>query len=89
MTDLHQLWFALDARLSALLQNLPWMPQADRDAIRDYIDHNEFGLALELLINTVADLGQSLPDDQHLEVAELAGLMGMPASVLQPLKPSK
>jgi hypothetical protein len=86
MTDLRQHWKALEDRLSLLLQNMPSIPKADQAAIQDYIDHNEFGLAFELLIGTAADLQLLLTDDQHLEMANLAQLMRLPAQLLEPLK---
>jgi hypothetical protein len=84
--DRQQFRNVLEARLSALLRDIPRIPQADRSAIQDYIDNNEYGLALDLLIDLLVDLGLLLQDCQYRELSEVVDLMGAPDSVLQPLK---
>jgi hypothetical protein len=69
----------LDDGISRLLVGLPNMPTIDHDEIRQYIDHDEYGLALETLTEAVAQHGILLTDAQSDEVARLAELMGLPA----------
>jgi hypothetical protein len=69
----------LDDGISRLLVGLPNMPTIDHDEIRQYIDHDEYGLALDTLTEAVAQHGILLTDAQSDEVARLAELMGLPA----------
>jgi hypothetical protein len=49
MIDRRAHWAKLESVLRTLLQGLPSLPARDRANIVDYIDHNELGLAFELL----------------------------------------
>ncbi|MDG3440456.1 MafI family immunity protein [Nitrospirillum amazonense] len=85
-TDFLALWEILEEHLGSLVMSIAGLPDIKRESMRDYIDHNEFGIAFEELIETISDMELLLNQEQRQEMAHLASLMALPPSVLAPLK---
>jgi hypothetical protein len=85
-TDFLALWGVLEERLGSLVTSIAGLPDISRESIRDYVDHNEFGIAFEEVIDAISDMELLLNQEQLQEMAHLASLMALPPSVLAPLK---
>jgi hypothetical protein len=75
--SLRQHFQRLDDGISRLLEGLPQLPAKDRDTIRHYSDHDEYGLALEFLTCAVTEHCIPLRNDQASEIDRLSKLMGL------------
>lgn len=69
------LWDELKRRLSELLDAMPELPSSERDFVCELLDHDEFGLAFQLLDE--AARGLALTGARDHELGALAALMGL------------
>ena len=79
MTDLHGHWAVLETRLLGLLAGFATLPTSDTDNIRHYIDHNEFGLAFEMLVDAIVEHGLQPDNAQQVALISVANSMGIEA----------
>ena len=64
------------AELSSLLLDFD-LPLQDASAIREYLDHDDLGVALEEIVDAVIDSGMSITEQQCRRVLDAAKAMGM------------
>ncbi len=55
------------------------IPHTDREEIKEFIEHNELGLALEWLCASVTDNNVSLTEKQHEAIRQIAEQMQIDA----------
>jgi len=78
MNDLWELWELIEGKLSSLLANSsPPLEKAALSEMQHYIDHREYGLALEEYVGAIETSGAVVSDDTLRAVGELARLMKM------------
>jgi hypothetical protein len=65
-------WAEVEQALHGLLAGLPEsFPDVDRDTVRDYLAHNELGLALEHLCDALIEENLSISGQQYLALSKL------------------
>lgn len=74
--QLHALWRELDRLLSfAVTKDQELLPSGHVAQVREFIDHNEFGLALEVLSEAFACAGPNVSTEARAAATEAALLM--------------
>ena len=66
----------LGAEISALVAECD-LPLQDANAIRAYLDHQELGVALETLCDTLIETDASITESQCRRILDAAKAMGM------------
>jgi hypothetical protein len=79
MTDLRDPWAKVEAALRTLLADLPTLTDEERTQVQHYIDHNEFGLALEDLCFAIKVKGAAITPSRYEAILSLQTMMKMRA----------
>ena len=78
VTSRDQLWQHLAASLSTLVDSLaPKLDERNLSLLRDFIDHREYGVALEWLASLIKTRSIQISSEQQQEIHRLAKTMGL------------
>lgn len=72
---LWRVWQEAEVRIRNAINLLPLSPSVPE--VEEYLEHNEFGLALETLVDLAATLRREPPDDFWLACSDAAEVMGL------------
>ena len=70
-----KLWDELERRLSSLVASLATLDDKDRDSVLHFVEHREYGLALEDLCAALKERGAPLLPEHKREIQLLAEKM--------------
>lgn len=75
--ELHAKWERIEGHLRAVLAQVN-IGDADNAQVKEFLDHNEFGVAFEWIVNVMADRDLAIPSDarQHLAAASTEMQLG-------------
>ena len=78
MTNRQHLWSQLETELRALLASMnDFMPAKDAKMVGEFIEHREYGLALETMDLSAKEEKIARSPEQMRQFEHLAKLMGM------------
>lgn len=62
------------------------LPLADMDLIKEYLDHNEWGIAFELLCSAIEQENIKINDNQYKIICKLGNKMGFDEELWSSIK---